>query len=105
MKKPVGPHRHSQLITLRGVPFHGHIQPSSHPRVLTYDFLQLVRLPGNWPAGCQRCLRVVDGSRRFALIRHDDDDSALVSSLSLSLPLSRSLSLSLSLSDRQTDTE
>lgn len=64
------------------MPFRDNTQHSSHLRVLTYDFLQLVRLPGNWPAGCQRWLRVVDRSRRFALIRHDDDDDALVSSLS-----------------------
>ena len=45
--------------------------------VLTYDFLQLVRLPAYWPAGCQRCRRLLrqeDGGRSFALIRHDDDD-------------------------------
>lgn len=58
------------------MPFYENIQCPSHLRVLTYDFLQLVRLPGNWPAGCQRWLRVVDRSRRFALIRHDDDDDA-----------------------------
>lgn len=53
-------------------------QPLARPAaVLTYDFLQLVRLPGDWPAGCQRRRwrrRLVDGDRRFALmIRHDDD--------------------------------
>lgn len=50
------------------------MKPSSSWPVLTYDFLQLVRLPANWPAGYQRWLRLVDRSRRIALIRHDDDD-------------------------------
>lgn len=68
--KPVGPFivTHSWWTCLR----HAALR---HPGILTYDFLQLVRLPGNWPAGCQRRWLLVDGSRRFALmIRHDDDD-------------------------------
>lgn len=56
--------------------------PNAHLREQTYDFLQLVRLPGNWPAGrhrgrllLRRLRRLVDRSRRFALlVRHDDDD-------------------------------
>lgn len=39
--------------------------------LLTYNLLELVRVLDDGPAGREHWLRIVDGSRRLALLRHD----------------------------------